>query len=142
MADRIRVLFVDDEPDLLELGKLFLEESGEFSVDTASSAADALDCLNHKNYEAVVSDYQMPEMDGIGFLKRVRATDTAISFIIFTGRSREEIVIEALNNGADFYLQKGGDPDTLYTGAYACHPAVCSHEADPGFPCRAGAAIP
>jgi PAS domain S-box-containing protein len=115
MADRIRVLFVDDEPDLLELGKLFLEESGEFSVDTASSAADALDCLNHKNYEAVVSDYQMPEMDGIGFLKRVRATDTAISFIIFTGRSREEIVIEALNNGADFYLQKGGDPSTLYT---------------------------
>ena len=52
----------------------------------------------------------MPVMDGIEFLKRVRASGNTIPFIIFTGRGREEIVIQALNEGADFYLQKGGEP--------------------------------
>ncbi len=114
MADGIRVLYVDDEEALLEMGKLFLEQNGEFSVDTVLSAPEALDILNKKMYDAIVSDYKMPEMDGIEFLKRVRVTDKNIPFIIFTGRSREEIVIEALNNGADFYLHKGGDPKALY----------------------------
>jgi len=109
------VLYVDDEPDLLELGKLFLENTQEFSVDTAGSADEALLALKDHNYEAIVSDYQMPEMDGIAFLKKVRSSFGDIPFIIFTGRGREEIVIEALNNGADFYLQKGGEPNTLYT---------------------------
>jgi PAS domain S-box-containing protein len=52
----------------------------------------------------------MPVMDGIAFLKQVRATDKNIPFIMFTGRGREEIAIEAFENGADFYLQKGGAP--------------------------------
>ena len=114
MADVIRVLYVDDESVLLEMGKEFLEQSGEFFVDLVLSAPEALDILNKKNYDAIVSDYKMPEMDGIEFLKRVRATDKKIPFIIFTGRGREEVVIEALNNGANFYLQKGGDPQVLY----------------------------
>ena len=49
-------------------------------------------------------------MDGIEFLKQVRASGNSVPFIIFTGRGREEIVIQALNEGADFYLQKGGEP--------------------------------
>ena len=52
----------------------------------------------------------MPVMDGIEFLKRVRASGNTMPFIIFTGRGREEIVIQAFNEGADFYLQKGGEP--------------------------------
>ena len=115
MTDGICILYVDDEPALLEMGKLFLEQSGEFTVDTLISASEALEILDKKNFDAIVSDYQMPVMNGIEFLKRVRAADTSIPFIIFTGRGREEVVIEALNNGADFYLQKGGNPDTLYT---------------------------
>ncbi len=114
MADVIRVLYVDDESVLLEMGKEFLEQRGEFFVDLVLSAPEALDILNKKNYDAIVSDYKMPEMDGIEFLKRVRATDKTIPFIIFTGRGREEVVIEALNNGANFYIQKGGDPEALY----------------------------
>jgi len=51
----------------------------------------------------------MPVMDGIEFLKKIRASGNNIPFIIFTGRGREEVVIQALNEGADFYLQKGGE---------------------------------
>jgi PAS domain S-box-containing protein len=106
----IPVLYVDDEPDLLGIGKHFLERDGKFLVDTTPSATEALALVKSSRYEAIVSDYQMPGMDGIELLKQIRASGNTIPFIIFTGRGREEIVIQALNEGADFYLQKGGQP--------------------------------
>lgn len=114
MAEDIHVLCVDDEPDVLELGKVLLEKRNEFSVDTALSAPAALEILSRKTYDAIVADYQMPEMNGIDFLKKVRDSDKTVPFILFTGRGREEVVIEALNNGADFYLQKGSVSQTEY----------------------------
>src|SRR5208337_4637545 len=102
----ISVLYVDDEPELLALGKIFLEKTGDFSVTTVSAAHDAIDLMASRHFDLVLSDYQMPEMDGIAFLKEVRSRYYNLPFILFTGRGREEIVIEAINNGADFYLQK------------------------------------
>ena len=110
----IQVLYVDDEPVLLEVGKVFLETGGEFSVDTRSSVSGALDALRKTRYDAVISDYQMPGRDGISFLKQVREEYGNLPFILFTGRGREEVVIEALNSGADFYLQKGGEPKAQF----------------------------
>jgi PAS domain S-box-containing protein len=106
----ISVMYVDDEPALLEIGKLFLEKSGQFRVDTVTSALEALQKIKSRSYDAIVSDYQMPEMDGIALLKEIRAEFPDLPFIIFTGKGREEVVIEAFDNGADFYLQKGGTP--------------------------------
>jgi PAS domain S-box-containing protein len=62
-----------------------------------------------------VSDYLMPDMDGIELLKQVRADDKNIPFIMFTARGREEIAVEAFENGADFYLQKGGASTPQFT---------------------------
>ena len=115
MNGKIRVLYVDDEPGLLEIGKLFLEAGGEFEVDTLTSAKAALEQLKTGRYDAIVSDYLMPEMDGLEFLKQVRLHHDQVPFILFTGRGREEVVILALNNGADFYLQKGGEPVSQFT---------------------------
>ncbi|MDD1693442.1 MAG: response regulator [Methanoregula sp.] len=109
MADKIQILYVDDDTQLLDLGKVFLERSGEFSVHTANSASAARTILMEEAYDAIVSDYQMPVEDGITFLKFVRATYGNIPFILFSGKGRELVVIEAINNGADFYIQKGGD---------------------------------
>jgi PAS domain S-box-containing protein len=106
----ISVLYVDDEADLLEIGKHFLEMEDQLSVDMALTVSEAMAMLQSRAYDAIVSDYQMPEINGIEFLKRIRASGNTIPFIVFTGRGREEIVIQALNEGADFYLQKGGDP--------------------------------
>jgi PAS domain S-box-containing protein len=108
------VLYVDDEPMLLELAKIFLERTGDFQVDTVTSAPEALDILTRSSYDCIISDYQMPVMDGIVFLKTVRSRGSVVPFIIFTGKGREEVVIEALNSGADFYLQKGGDPKAQF----------------------------
>jgi len=106
----ISILYVDDEATLLEVTKIYLEQTREFSVDTAESAAVALSKLKTTNYDAVVSDYQMPVMDGIEFLKVLRKEYPKLPFIIFTGKGREEVVIQAFESGADFYLQKGGAP--------------------------------
>lgn len=108
------ILYVDDETDLLIITKLFLEKSGEFLVETSTSATDVLSSGLLSSYDAIVSDYLMPEMNGIDLLKAVRREQAELPFILFTGRGREEIVIEAINNGADFYLQKGGDPKSQF----------------------------
>jgi len=110
----ISVLYVDDEPDLLDIGKIFLEQSGEFSVTTLTSAPEGLALLQRETFDVIISDYQMPEMDGILFLQEVRARMADLPFILFTGRGREEIVIQAINNGVDFYMQKGGDPKSQF----------------------------
>lgn len=110
----IRVLIVDDEPSLGEICQIFLEEMGGFSCDTVTSGAEALEQVSTSPYDAIVSDYQMPGMNGIELLKEVRGGGMDIPFIIFTGKGREAVVIEALNSGADFYLQKGGDPEALF----------------------------
>ncbi|MDD1690907.1 MAG: PAS domain S-box protein [Methanoregula sp.] len=106
----ITVLYVDDEPELLEVTRAFLEQAGEFEVRISTSAREVLDSGTVPSCDAIVSDYQMPEMDGIAFLKEVRERFADLPFILFTGRGREEVAIEALNYGADFYIQKGGEP--------------------------------
>jgi PAS domain S-box-containing protein len=109
------ILYVDDEPGLLEIGKFFLEENRQFIVDTITSASAALSLLDTKIYDAIISDYEMQEMNGIEFLKTIRSSGKTIPFILFTGRGREEVIIQALNEGADFYLQKGGEPVSQFT---------------------------
>ncbi|HVP95482.1 MAG TPA: response regulator [Methanoregulaceae archaeon] len=110
----ISILLIEDDAALLELTRDYLGRSGTVTADTAQSAEDALIKIGRRSYDAVISDYLLPDMDGITLLKRLRASDNYVPFIIFTGRSREQVVIEALNNGADFFLQKGGDPKTHF----------------------------
>lgn len=110
----ISVLFVDDDQTLCKVARTFLERTGEFRVGTAPSAQAALDSAGIRSCDAIVSDYQMAKVDGIALLKSVRERFGDIPFILFTGKGREEVVIEAINNGADFYIQKGGDPQAQF----------------------------
>ena len=110
----ISVLYVDDERDLLDIAQIFLEKTGGFKVTTSTSAKEALEDASIPSYDVIISDYQMPGMDGIAFLKAIRESYGDIPFILFAGRGREEIVIEALNNGADFYLRKGEEPQSRF----------------------------
>ena len=110
----IPILYVDDESTLLDVTKIYMEKSGEFAVDICLSAEEALPRLETTSYEAVISDYQMPGMDGLEFLNVLRARYPLLPFILFTGKGREEVAIEALNSGADFYLQKGGEPKSQF----------------------------
>jgi PAS domain S-box-containing protein len=110
----LRVLFVDDEPAICDVSRIFLERQGDMEVVPIRSAAEAAAALAEQSFDAIVCDYQLREVDGITFLKKIRSEGNDIPFIVFTGRGREEIAIEALNSGADFYLQKGGDPKSQF----------------------------
>ncbi|MFA5222163.1 MAG: response regulator [Methanoregula sp.] len=110
----LHILYVDDELPLLELGRAFLEQMENFRVETSSSARNALSLLGHTGFDAIVCDFQMPGMDGMEFLREVRTIHGDIPFILFTGRGREEIVIRAITSGADFYVQKGGEPRSQF----------------------------
>ncbi len=112
---KIRVLHVDDELGLLKVAKQCLEMQGPFRVDTASSVEEALAKLGKERYDAVVSDYQMPRKDGLEFLKELRESGNSVPFIMFTGKGREEVARRALNLGANQYLNKTGETETVYT---------------------------
>jgi len=108
MADAIRVLHVDDEPDFAELTAAQLEQlASDFSVETATGAEEALDRLRDGRYDCIVSDYRMPNLDGLQFLEAVRDEDQTIPFILFTGEGSEVVASEAIHAGVSEYLQKG-----------------------------------
>lgn len=107
------ILYIDDEPLVADASVRFLTHSG-FEVDKALSGREALEKLRAGRYDAVISDYHMPGMTGIELLKIIRSDIGDIPFILFTGKGREEVVIEAIEHGVDYYVQKGGTPGPLF----------------------------
>jgi DNA-binding response OmpR family regulator len=105
----LSVLVIDDQKPLLEVISLFLERFGNMNVKTALTAKEAMNLLVNTSFDALVVDYDLPDINGIEFLKMLRAQGDTTPFIIFTGVGREYAAIEALNNGADFFLKKGDD---------------------------------
>ena len=109
------VLYVDDETQLLNLTKRYLDKEGyNFKVDTTTSAEKALELIEENKYDAIISDYKMPVMDGLDFLKKLREDGDTTPFIILTGKGSEKVAIEALNEGADYYVQKDLDTANMY----------------------------
>ena len=107
MPDLIRVLHVDDDPEFADLTARYLQrESERLTVDTALSADGAQTALGTGDVDCIVSDYEMPERDGIAFLESVRESNADLPFILFTGRGSEEVASAALSAGATDYLQK------------------------------------
>ncbi|MFW6152796.1 MAG: response regulator [Halobacteriota archaeon] len=106
------VLHVDDDPDFVEMAKLFLERiQDDLTVVTAYSAIDALDRLEEESIDAIISDYQMPRMDGIDLLRSVREEYPDLPFILCTARGSEEVATEAIAADVTDYIQKGTDTD-------------------------------
>ena len=105
----LSVLVIDDSKSLLEVLRPLLERFGNMNVKTVLSAKEALQLLMNNTFDAMVVDYDLPEINGIEFLKIIRAKGDTTPVIIFTGVGREYAAIEALNNGADFFLKKGDD---------------------------------
>ncbi len=112
--DIIHLLHVDDDPTILEISKLILMDMGNFEIDHACCVDEAFKRLATGKYDVVISDYEMPQKDGLQFLKELRDQGNEIPFILFTGKGREEVAIKALNFGSDAYINKQGNPETVY----------------------------
>ena len=116
----VRVLVVDDEPGFAEVAASLLESRDErIDASAVESAAAALDELSAESFDCVVSDYEMPETDGIELLEAVRDRHGDVPFVLFTGEGSEAVASEAVAAGVDEYVRKwaGDDPYAQLTAA-------------------------
>ncbi|MDY6764352.1 MAG: PAS domain-containing protein [Halobacteria archaeon] len=107
MSETIRVLHVDDDVEFLTLTSDFLKDHvDDLDVTTVTKVAEGLEILQEREIDCVVSDYDMPEINGLSFLEKVRSEHPDMPFILFTGKGSEEIASEAISAGVTDYLQK------------------------------------
>lgn len=106
--DPIRVLHVDDESRFSDMVATFLERECErIEVRSVTTAEEGLEILSAGEVDCIVSDYEMPGMNGIEFLEAVREAFPEFPFVLYTGKGSEEIAAEAIAGGVTDYLQKG-----------------------------------
>lgn len=126
----LRVLHVDDDYCFLRVSKKILEMEGKIKVETAISVDEAFEKLKQFHFDVVVSDFEMPGKNGLQFLEELRKIANSPSFILFTGKGREEVAVKALNLGAFRYLNKHGDPEAVYVElASSIEQAACNVKA-------------
>ncbi|MGB2582158.1 MAG: PAS domain S-box protein, partial [Thermoplasmata archaeon] len=101
-----RVLLIDDDKNYAELAVRFLREGCIESIDGVNSGKEALACLEANEYDVILCDYRMPEMNGIELLKKVRSRGIHALFVLLTGKGMDDAVIEALDAGADLHVEK------------------------------------
>ena len=107
-----RVLLVDDDPALLQaLPEALRLRMDAVTVDTADSAAAALDRIAARDYDAVVTDIKMPGMDGLELLAELRALRPDTPTLMITGHGEHDLVVHALRAGAYDFIQKPIDRD-------------------------------
>ena len=108
-----KILCVDDEPNILDAYRRALKK--DFHIDTASSGAQALEMIAADGpFAVIVSDMQMPEMDGVRLLARVSEVAPESVRIMLTGNADQQTAIQAVNEGHIFrFLTKPCDPDSL-----------------------------
>ena len=133
-SQQCTVLHVDDDPQVGELVEMYLERINDyFNVVPKTSAVAALDFLRTEQVDCIVSDYDMPNTDGLEFLELVREQYQGIPFILFTGKGSEEIASEAIASGVTDYMQKGGRSDTYDVLANRIENAVEQHRTEQRF---------
>ncbi|WP_435124055.1 response regulator [Halobaculum sp. D14] len=107
----ISVLHVDDEAPFLDLVKTYLERDDDIRVVSVSGAEEAIQKFDDEEVDCIVSDYRMPEMNGISLLNAIRSRAEDFPFILYTGQGSEEIASEAITAGVSDYVQKGRGRD-------------------------------
>ena len=113
-ATALKVLVVDDQQTMRSLVRHSLQEIGVVDISEAVDGEDALRKLLAQPVNLVISDYNMPNLDGLGLLRGIRATPRlkAIGFIMLTGRADGDLVQRAVQFGVNNYLVK---PFTIAT---------------------------
>ena len=112
VKENLRILVVDDEKDYCEVLKMILENNG-YVVETCFNGKEALDILEERSFDVVVSDLSMPVMDGFELLKNIKEREYDTEVLILTAFGTIEKAVETMKNGAYSYVTKGSDPEEL-----------------------------
>src|SRR5579875_919217 len=109
---RPSVLVVDDDLALLRaLPQMLSLRLQEVCVETSASALEALERIRANDYDAIVSDIKMPDMDGLTLLLRVHEIYPEMPVLLITGHGEHDLAVQALRGGAYDFIQKPIDRD-------------------------------
>ena len=127
----VRVLLVEDAVDVAEVTAEYLERAaGELSVAVAGDARTGLDRLEDERFDCVVSDHDMPGMDGLEFLGVVRERRPELPFVLLTGKGSEDLASKAISAGVTDYVQKRSGADHYELLAQRLRSAVAKRRAE------------
>jgi len=101
-----KIAIVDDEQDILNILEKFFLRKHRFDVDIYVNPIDAIENIKSKNYDLVLTDIMMPQIDGIELLKQVKAYNNSIKVIMMTAYSTLDKTLEAEKLGASDYITK------------------------------------
>ncbi len=115
LRDQIRIMVVDDMSTSRGLITQALDAFGVRNVATAENGMDALQAMATRPVHLVVSDYNMPQMDGLQLLHQLRAAPKTkgVGFILITGRAEQQIIDHGKKLGMNNYLKKPFEPSAL-----------------------------
>lgn len=109
-----RVLLVEDDKNLSFILKSSLEQMiGGYEVISVANGKDGLDMLAKENFDVIVSDVEMPVMDGVTMVQHIRKNHPSLAIIFITGLTTARDVINGYQAGADFYIKKPFLPEEL-----------------------------
>lgn len=115
LRDQIRIMVVDDMSTSRGLITQALEAFGVRNVSTAENGTQALELLSKSPVHIVISDYNMPNMDGLHLLQHIRSSEKTkgLGFILITGRAEQQIIDYGKKLGMNNFLKKPFDPKDL-----------------------------
>ncbi|MGE0339193.1 MAG: response regulator [Xanthobacteraceae bacterium] len=116
-AASLKVLIVDDQESVREVTRITLQQLGIQLIYDADNGNTGLQALMRQPIDLVISDFNMPGLDGIGMLRAIRANPHVrrLPFILLTGRGDKELVVKAAQAGVNNYLVKPFDATILRT---------------------------
>ena len=114
-----RILVVDDDPHFLHVLARILK-TADLQVCCAADAREGLRILHDCPIDVVISDMRMPECDGVHFVQQLRAMDNEVPVIILTAYDEVDTYLEAMNAGANEYLQKPVETEELLRTVRNC----------------------
>jgi len=109
----MKILLVDDSRTIRNIQKNTLKMLGHTDISEAADGLEALTCLSNERPDLMLVDWNMPNMDGITLIKKVRETDQALPIIMVTTEAEKTRVIEAVKAGVNNYVVKPFTADTL-----------------------------
>ena len=110
-AATLKVLVVDDQFSVRQVTRMALEKIGVRTIHEAENGVEAMAKTLEQPLDLIISDFNMPEMDGIGLLRAVRGHQAVrkLPFILITGRGDRELVVKAAQAGVNNYVVKPFD---------------------------------
>ncbi len=104
-AKDIRILVVDDEEPIRNVCEKFLTRFG-YKIELAENGQDALQSVIHNDFDLVLTDFNMPDLDGMELVKRIRESKPHVSVIMMTGFGTIELAVDVMKKGADDFVVK------------------------------------